>query len=171
MGKETKRRDQIDQNYKWNIEEMYPDEAQWKADYKTVEEKAKDFAAYSGRLGESPKLLLEALQKKDTIWLILEKVYTYARMKKDEDNRVNQYQAMSDKASTLIAKTSSYLSFFIPELLEIPEEKLLGLSGGGGRTQALQACHSRYPERKSSCAFESGREFAGSDERNHRCHQ
>lgn len=126
MGKETKRRDQIDQNYKWNIEEMYPDEEQWKADYKTVEEKAKDFTAYSGRLGESPKLLLEALQKKDTIWLILEKVYTYARMKKDEDNRVNQYQAMSDKASTLIAKASSYLSFFIPELLEIPEEKLLG---------------------------------------------
>ncbi len=126
MGKEIKRRDQIDQNYKWNIEEMYPDEEQWKADYKTVEEKAKDFVAYSGRLGESPKLLLEALQKKDTIWLILEKVYTYARMKKDEDNRVNQYQAMSDKASTLIAKASSYLSFFIPELLEIPEEKLLG---------------------------------------------
>ncbi|HYE69841.1 MAG TPA: M3 family oligoendopeptidase, partial [Anaerovoracaceae bacterium] len=126
MGKETKRRDQIDQIYKWNIEEMYPDEEQWKADYKTVEEKAKDFTAYSGRLGESPKLLLEAIQKKDTIWLILEKVYTYARMKKDEDNRVNQYQAMSDKASTLIAKASSYLSFFIPELLEIPEEKLLG---------------------------------------------
>lgn len=125
MGKETKRRDQIDQIYKWNIEEMYPDEEQWKADYKTVEEKAKDFTAYSGRLGESPKLLLEAIQKKDTIWLILEKVYTYARMKKDEDNRVNQYQAMSDKASTLIAKASSYLSFFIPELLEIPEEKLL----------------------------------------------
>lgn len=126
MGKETKRRDQIDQIYKWNIEEMYPDEERWKADYKTVEDKAKDFTAYSGRLGESPKLLLEALQKKDTIWLILEKVYTYARMKKDEDNRVNQYQAMSDKASTLIAKASSYLSFFIPELLEMPEEKLLG---------------------------------------------
>lgn len=126
MGKETKKRDQIDPQYKWNIEEMYPDEAQWKIDYKTVEDKAKDFADFSGRLGESPQVLLEALQKKDSIWLILEKVYTYARMKKDEDNRVNQYQAMSDKAGTLIAKTSAYLSFFIPELLEIPEEKLRG---------------------------------------------
>lgn len=124
MGKETKSRDQIDQRYKWNIEEMYPDEEQWKVDYKTVEEKAKDFAVYSGRLGESPQVLLEAIQKKDTIWLILEKVYTYARMKKDEDNRVTRYQAMSDKAGSLIAKASSYLSFFTPELLEIPEEKL-----------------------------------------------
>ncbi len=126
MGKETKTRDQIDPKYKWKIEEMYPDEEQWKIDYKTVEDKAKDFTGYSGRLGESPRILLEALQKKDAIWLILEKVYTYARMKKDEDNRVDQYQAMSDKAGTLIAKTSSYLSFFIPELLEIPEEKLRG---------------------------------------------
>lgn len=126
MGKEMKKRDQIDPKYKWKIEEMYPDEEQWKVDYKTVEDKAKDFAAYSGRLGESPQVLLEALQKKDTIWLILEKVYTYARMKKDEDNRVTRYQAMSDKAGSLIAKASSYLSFFTPELLEIPEEKLKG---------------------------------------------
>jgi len=126
MGKETKTRDQIDLKYKWDIEAMYPDEEQWKADYKTVEDKAKDFVSYSGRLGESPQVLLEALQKKDNIWRLLEKVYTYARMKKDEDNRVTKYQAMSDKAGTLIAKTSSYLSFFTPELLEIPEDKLMG---------------------------------------------
>ena len=124
MGKEMKTRDQIEQKYKWKIEEMYSDEDQWKNDYKTVEDKAKDYVEYSGKLGESPRILLEALQKKDNIWLILEKVYVYARMKKDEDNRATKYQAMSDKASSLIAKTSSYLSFFTPELLEIPEEQL-----------------------------------------------
>jgi len=47
-------------------------------------------------------------------------------MKKDEDNRVDKYQAMNDKASSLIAKTASYLSFFTPELLELPEEKIRG---------------------------------------------
>lgn len=126
MGKEVKTRDQIDKKYKWNIEAMYADEEDWKRDYQAVEEKAKDFVNYSGKLGESPKLLLAALQKKDNIWQQLEKIYVYARMKKDEDNRVNKYQAMSDKAGSLIAKTSSYMSFFTPELLEIPEEKLEG---------------------------------------------
>jgi oligoendopeptidase F len=126
MGKETKTREQIDRNYKWKIEEMYPDEEQWKIDYKTVEDKAKDFADFSGRLGEGSRVLLEAMQKKDRIWLLLEKIYTYARMRKDEDNRVTQYQAMSDKAGSLIAKVSSYLSFFTPELLEIPEATLRG---------------------------------------------
>ena len=126
MGKETKTRDQIDPKYKWKIEEMYPDEEQWKSDYKTVEDKAKDFMAYSGRLGESPQIFLEAMQKKDNIWQLLERVFTYARMRKDEDNRVTKYQAMSDKAGTLMAKAASYMSFFTPELLEIPEEKLRG---------------------------------------------
>lgn len=126
MGKETKTRDQIDAQYKWNLDAMYSDESKWKSDYQAVEEKAKDFRDFSGKLGESPQVLLDAFQKKDAIWLILERVYVYARMKKDEDNRANQYQAMSDKANTLIAKTSSYLSFFTPELLSIPEEKLRG---------------------------------------------
>ena len=130
MEKNTKTRDQIDKNYKWNIEAMYDNEEDWKRDYMIAEEKAKDYVSFSGRLGESPQVLLEALQKKDSIWLILEKVYVYARMKKDEDNRVNKYQAMSDKAQSLIAKVSSYLSFFTPELLEIPEDKLKGFIAG-----------------------------------------
>lgn len=126
MGKEMKTRDQIDSKYKWKINEMYSDDEQWKKDYQTIESKAKDFVSFSGKLGSSPQILLKALQKKDNIWLLLEKVYVYARMKKDEDNRINKYQAMSDKAGSLISKTSSYLSFFIPELLEIPEDKLRG---------------------------------------------
>lgn len=125
MSKETKSRDQIDQKYKWNIEAMYADESIWERDYNAVEEKAKDFLKFSGKLGEGSSVLLEAFQKKDSIWLILERVYVYARMKKDEDNRVSKYQAMADKSQSLIAKTASYMSFFTPELLEIPEEKLM----------------------------------------------
>ena len=126
MGKEIKTRDQIDQKYKWNINDMYSEEEQWKLDYKAVEEKAEDFAKYSGKLGDSSQIFLAALQQKDEIWLLLEKVYVYSRMKKDEDNRISLYQAMSDRSGTLIAKASSLMSFFTPELLEIPEEKLLG---------------------------------------------
>jgi len=64
MGKETKLREQIDQKFKWKIEEMYRDESDWKKDYKTVEDKAKDYVGFSGRLGESPRVLLDAMQKR-----------------------------------------------------------------------------------------------------------
>lgn len=125
MSKETRERKDIDGKYKWNIEDMYSDEATWENDCKRVEKQGAAFVKFSGKLADGGKTLLEALEAKDEIWLILERVYVYARMKKDEDNRVSKYQAMSDKASSLIAKTAAYMSFFTPELLEIQEDVLL----------------------------------------------
>lgn len=127
MGdKKTKQREEIDKKYKWNIEDMFPNEADWDKDFNTVMEMADKYERFSGRLGESAKTLLEALNERDTIWMIAEKVYVYARMRRDEDNRVAKYQAMSDKCNALLAKASAAMSFFTPEILEIPEEKLMG---------------------------------------------
>ncbi|MDD4583007.1 MAG: oligoendopeptidase F, partial [Eubacteriales bacterium] len=123
--KKTKTRDQIQSAFKWNIEAMYPDEEDWNKDCIKAEELGKVFTSYSGRLSLNPQVLLEAFQARDALWLIVEKAYVYARMKKDEDTRVAKYQAMSDKAQVLISKIAAQTSFFTPELLEMPEAKLL----------------------------------------------
>ncbi|MCR5481295.1 MAG: oligoendopeptidase F [Clostridia bacterium] len=124
--KKTKKRNEIDKKYKWNIEEMYPDEKDWDKDYSKVLEMAESYSAFSGRLGESAQTLYKAFSEKDAIWMKLERVYVYARMRRDEDNACEKYQAMCDKCNPLIAKTQAALAFFTPQLLEIPEEKLLG---------------------------------------------
>ncbi|MFV0516933.1 MAG: oligoendopeptidase F [Aminipila sp.] len=127
MGnKKTKSRNEIEEKYKWNIESMYPNEDDWDKDYNTVMSLDDAFSKYQGTLGTGASTLLEALKEKDKIWQIAEKVYVYARMRRDEDNRVNKYQTLADKCHALLAKTSAAMSFFIPELLEIPEDKLLG---------------------------------------------
>lgn len=126
MGdKKIKQRKDIDKKYKWDIEAMYPDEAQWEKDLAECLKKAEDFAAFQGRLTESAGTLAEALRLRDEIWLKLEHAFVYAHMKKDEDNREDKYQAMDDKCGTIIAKVSASMSFFTPELLEAPEEKIL----------------------------------------------
>lgn len=124
--KKIKQRDEITREYKWKIEDMYGDEEAWEKDCVRVQELAKDFKKFSGRLGESAKTLLEALKEKDEIWKTAERAYVYSRMKRDEDNRVSKYQAMCDKSQSLLAKISTELSFFTPELLAVPEEKLFG---------------------------------------------
>ncbi|MBQ9931090.1 MAG: oligoendopeptidase F, partial [Firmicutes bacterium] len=86
----------------------------------------KDYGRFQGRLGESAATLLEAFTVKDAIWQKLERVYVYARMRRDEDNRVSLYQGLCDRAQTLMAKAAAAGSFFTPEVLEIPREKLLG---------------------------------------------
>lgn len=119
-------RNNIEQKYKWDIEAMFPDEALWDQAVAQSLEKAESFAELSGHLTDSADTLLKAFRLRDDMWQQLEKAYVYARMKRDEDNRVSKYQAMTDKCFAAIAKMSAVSSFFTPELLEAPEDKILG---------------------------------------------
>ena len=126
MGnKKLKNRSEIDQKYKWNIEEMYKNDADWERDIEEALTLTEYFAKYQGKLTESASTLAEALQEKDVIWQKLEKAYVFARMKLDEDNRVAKQQGMHDKMNTIIAKVAASMSFFTPELLSASEETLL----------------------------------------------
>lgn len=131
-SKKLKQREEIDEKYKWNIAAMYADEELWEADYRKAGELAKEFAAYSGTLGESAQRLLKALQDRDAIWMLAEKVYVYAQMKKDEDNRAARYQELSQRAQSLLAEISAATSFFTPELTELPEGTIEGFLAESG---------------------------------------
>ena len=124
-NKTLKQRDQIAKEYKWDIEAMYPDESQWDKDISDSVKAAEEFKRFEGRITESSDTLYEALAEKDAIWQKLEHAYVYAAMKKDEDNRVTKYQTMDDKCGSTLAKASAAMSFFAPELLAAPEEKIL----------------------------------------------
>ncbi|NLK73338.1 MAG: oligoendopeptidase F [Clostridiales bacterium] len=124
-SKRLKKREEIDNKYKWNLQDMYPDDEVWEKDFASVREKAKELEGYSGRLGENSEVLFEALDKKDQLSRMLGNIYVYARMKKDEDNNITKYQAMSEKAQALSVEIGTQLAFFTPEIIDIPEERLL----------------------------------------------
>ncbi len=123
--KSLKSREQIDDAYKWNIEAMFPDEGQIHRDIDSALEMTREFSDFAGHLTENAATLLRALQKRDAIWQKLEKAYVYAHMRRDEDNRKTQYQAMTDKCQTIMAQAAASMSFFTPELLDASEETLL----------------------------------------------
>lgn len=124
--KKLKKRNELEKKYKWNIEAMYPNEDQWDKDIEEVLKRTEEFKQFQGRLTENSTSLFNALDEKDNIWQKLEKVFVYSRMKLDEDNKSTKYQGMSDKCNTIIAKVSSEMSFFTPELLGASDEILLG---------------------------------------------
>lgn len=124
--KKLKQRNELDKKYMWDIEDMYSSSSQWEKDLAESETLAKEYASYRGRLTESSGTLLAAFKLKDELWLKLERVYVYAHMKKDEDNRVEASQSMNDKAGAMIAKVSALTSFSTPELLSSDEKTLLG---------------------------------------------
>ncbi|HKK96382.1 MAG TPA: oligoendopeptidase F [Anaerovoracaceae bacterium] len=112
-----KKRSEIENSLKWNIETMYPHEDLWENDVKDIIKLMEEFRSLSGKFCNSAASLYDAISKKDEIWRKLEKVFVYAHMKLDEDNTNTKYQGMNSKCQNLIAKVSSSLSFFTPEIL------------------------------------------------------
>ena len=121
-----KTREEIQKEYKWNIEAMYQDDSLWESDYKEVQELTEKFMKHQGHITDSASTLLETLRDTEAISMKLEKVFVYSRMKLDEDNANGKYQEMSGRSMSLIAQVSAAMSFTTPELMEADESKILG---------------------------------------------
>jgi len=120
----TLERSAIEEKYKWDLSKMYASQDDWEAHYKKLEAMIKDFAAKQGKVGESASSLLSALKLRDEVNVQLEKVFGYASLRRDEDMRVTANQALFQRAQTLGVNWGESSSWFQPELLAIPEEKL-----------------------------------------------
>ncbi len=119
-----RQRDEIEEKYKWDIASMYSGAEDWKRDLDEALKGAEDFQRYQGLLGGSAETLADALDAESRFSQKLEKVYVYARMKLDEDNRDAAQQEMNEQAGTAIARISALTSWMTPEIIRIPEETL-----------------------------------------------
>ncbi len=118
-------RSEIPEEFKWRLEDIYASDARWEEDFESVKKKLPELAAYAGKLGDSPEVLERFLRLRDETSITLEKLYIYAHMRSHEDTAVSKYQALTSRISSLAVEYSAATSFATPELLEIPEQKLL----------------------------------------------
>jgi oligoendopeptidase F len=117
-------RSEIDNRYKWRLEDIYPDTMLWNADFNSLQEQLTAFSAFEGKLGESSDNLYNCLTLRDSLGIIVDRLYVYANMKKDEDTRLAQYQELSDRISALNAHYNESVSFIRPEIVAIPAATL-----------------------------------------------
>src|SRR5699024_1419496 len=79
---------------------------------------------FQGKLGESADTLYELFQFQDKISQRLGKLYTYAHMRYDQDTTNDFYQALNQKAESVLTIASSHMSYIVPEILQIDENTL-----------------------------------------------
>ncbi len=124
----TQRKDVAKQDC-WNVEAMYPTFDDWEKDFKkfvSTETRPRwpEFQSYRGKLGDSPEVLKNALKTMLAIDRTLENLYTYAHLKHDEDIAENKHKVAYSKAFGLLHDFAEEASWFEPELLALPEEKM-----------------------------------------------
>jgi len=118
-----KNRSEIDERFKWRLEDIYENEDLWYKDFNKVDELINKLTSYKNKI-KSKEVLAEVLKLKDQIGETVGKLYAYARMRRDEDNSNQKYQALSDKAMNLYIKVMSLSSFITPEILSIDTNEL-----------------------------------------------
>lgn len=121
MNKEPRRRQDVPQGERWNVEALYPDDAAWEADFAAAQGLPAQIEAYRGRLAESVETLVAAIRTLLDAHRQIEKVYVYAHLRNDEDLSNSTYQAMFDRARSAYIRLSTAGSYFSPEILTIAD--------------------------------------------------
>ena len=117
-------RQNIESQYKWTIDEMYPEESDLNKDIDKVKSLIENVGTYKGKLSESKENLYDALHTSEEAGRVLEKLYVYTHMKSHEDTRVNANQGKATKIDMLSTELSMATSYMVPEIINIDEAKL-----------------------------------------------
>ncbi len=124
LTKTLPKRDEINKQDKWNIEDLYSNDELWLKDYNKIKEEISNIKKFKGRLHESAKVLSECIKEEERIKRLADKVFVYAHLKNDEDTTNNFYSGRFDMAYGLISKMTSEFAFIIPEILKIDKKTI-----------------------------------------------
>ncbi|SMG19820.1 oligoendopeptidase F [Dethiosulfovibrio salsuginis] len=118
------KRDEIDQAYRWDLSTIYESEDCWQSAFDEVLEKGAQLQEFQGKLGKGASELLSCLSLVDDLGVELGKVFVYATMKSHQDVGDEDSKAMADRAMALSVQVSTAMSFIVPEILAIDEDKV-----------------------------------------------
>lgn len=126
MTKELPERSEVPVEDTWDLTTIFATDEQWEEEYNSLNEEIPKINSFQGTLGDSAEQLYDLFQFQDKISERLGKLYTYAHMRYDQDTTNSTYQAMNQKAESVLTAASSNMSFIVPEILQIDEETING---------------------------------------------
>lgn len=119
----AKQRNEIEEKYTWDLSTIFPTDETFEAELAQVSEEVKKAASLAGHLLDSADSLLTTTEVQLDLMRRIEKLYSYAHMKNDQDTRVAKYQEYQAKGMTLYSDFGQSFAFYEPEFMAITEEQ------------------------------------------------
>jgi oligoendopeptidase F len=113
-------RDDIPEAFTWNLADIYASWSAWEAGLGEFERMLSGYAELRGTLAQGPERLLKAFRLGDDLGQLSYRIWYYAGLNYDQDQRDNAANARRQKVQILFAKAAEARSWFTPELLRIP---------------------------------------------------
>jgi oligoendopeptidase F len=124
---EARERSDIEDEYKWNLADIYKTDEDWEADLERAKTLLGDLEGLREELGElnAGKKILSLHTTTEEAQRLFEKLLVYAFLKADEDTRISKYQGYKQQIRGVGVQIESALAWIEPALVAIPKEKML----------------------------------------------
>src|SRR5690606_31728197 len=117
-------RHDVPQHERWNLDDIYPSWEAWEDGFQHLQADVTAYAGRRGTLGTSADALLAAPEANDAMGQLAYRVWYYAALAHDEDQRDNDVRARRQRVQLLFATWRQETAWFNPELLSVPLETL-----------------------------------------------
>ncbi len=121
MAAELKKRQEMDARFQWKLSDLIASDEKFEEEFAAAKKSVEAFAAYQGHVKEKAR---EAIQEFFNVNLKIERLISYAMMKRDEDGENSVYQALAARAESLAVEGESTGAFLRPELLAMDKAAL-----------------------------------------------
>ena len=120
----AKNRNEISQEYKWDLESMYEGSRSIEEDLKNIEDNIRELETSKGKLSESKDVFYRTLKLMEDTSRRISHYYVYTNMKHHEDTRINENQAKATKAEMISSDFSRATAYIVPEIISMDENIL-----------------------------------------------
>jgi oligoendopeptidase F len=117
-------RKDIPDDHKWDLKPLFRTDEDWEKMVAEVESRMDLYSGYKGRLKDSVGVFKEALDFHLSMTRKIERIYTYAHLKSDEDKSNQFYLGLHQRAVSLHTRASESASFMTPEIQSIPDDQM-----------------------------------------------
>ncbi|RME72128.1 MAG: oligoendopeptidase F, partial [Planctomycetota bacterium] len=117
-------RSEIDPRDRWDLSDLYEDEAGWEKDFAALEAMIPELASWRGRLGESAEGLRTFFDLDVRADRLFGKLHTWAGRKSDEDLSNSHYRGLLERVRNLHTRLAEATAFVRPELMAIDDERM-----------------------------------------------
>lgn len=126
MDNKIRTREEIPEEDKWAIEDLYASDDLWERELATIAADREYLAAFDGKLGSDGQTLFAYLERMEQVNVKAERLGNYCMRRADEDTRNPVYQAMSGKFMSVMVELGAACSFDTPQIMAISEQTLDG---------------------------------------------
>lgn len=123
MSEKIRERNEIEEQYKWDLSALFESDEKWEEAFNAVGEKIAEIPRWQGKLNNAAEIRA-FLDQYSILNQELEDLFGYSFLRNSEDTRASKAQAMYARAYSKIVEAMSLSAFWRPEILSLGEEKL-----------------------------------------------